>query len=246
MKGVAHMLRTLSNEAGIALLTGMITFGLCLLLTRGAVTAAAGFGLTAALVAGALDTLYFHLLFLQREGRVLAAEKRYFREIADTKRRLHDGSLRLREALLRRFEEDFRRSRVTHPDSAARRQLPAAKARLKARLWVLRRAVSGEELHSATTAVKIDGEILDDWTERIDGLVDARLEVQRRESVPSAFFNRLRPTRLARQTRQLFDDWEAQDNHQSSSATAYRHPVVAPSLHAGDDEVVDGSGTVRP
>lgn len=229
MKALAATLKTLRNEAAIALLTGLLTFGLCLLLARGATVAAVGFALAAGLAAGALDAFYFHLLFRLREGRVQAAEKRYHREMDDTRRRLLDGSLRLREALIRRFEEDYRRSLATHPDSAAKRQLREAKARLQARLWTIEWVLTGDEFAAATTTAKTDGDILEQWTERVDELVDARRQVQREQNGFSGVVNRWRPTRLARQTRETLADWEAASRHPGAAQDGAAAPLVSNS-----------------
>ena len=230
MRTLANMVRTLRNESAIALLTGLLAFGLCLVLARGATVAAAGFGLVAGLIAGALDALYFHLLFRLREGRVRAAEQRYHREIGNVKRRLLDGSLRLREGLIRRFEEDYRRSLAMHPDSAAKRQLREAKDRLKARLWTLQWVLPGDAFASAAAAGppeegKSDENLLDHWTARVDEFVDARRQVQREQSGLSGILNRWRPSRLARQTRETLAEWEA---HPSRDAFSERCGVPAP------------------
>jgi hypothetical protein len=208
MKGLGFILKTLKNEGLVALLTGVITFGLCMVLTQGATMAAADFALAAGLIAAGLDTIYFHLLYLLREAQMRAAERRYQREMEDARRRLMDGSIRLREALIRRFEEDYRRTVATHPQGGVRRQLREAKRRLKARLWTVQRVITGEQLVEATAEAKSDPELLERWTARVDALVDARIEVEHQWNVLSGALNRLQPARLARQSRETLAGWD--------------------------------------
>lgn len=194
------ILRTLRNEILVAAVTGAVAYGLTRLLTRDAGGAAVAFGLTAAMAAAALDTLFFHLFFLLREARMQAAELHYQRELNETRRRLLDGSTQMREALIRRFEQDYRRSRATHTGSESRRQVREARRRMRGRLWALDWVVSGDQLVQATTEARSDPDALDRWTSVVDGLVDLRAQVQRRQSVFSGWFNVFHPARLARQT----------------------------------------------
>ncbi len=208
MKTLGSILKTLRAEAVIALFTGLLAFGLCMLLTGGATMASASFALAAGLAAAAFDTWYFHLLFLLREAQMRAAEKRYGREMEDARRRLLDGSIRLREALIRRFEEDYRRSVATHPQQGGvKRQLREARQRLRARLWTVERAITGEQLVAATAQAKSDPGLLERWAARVDGLVDARMQVQGHGDLLSSALNRLRPTRLAHQSREMLAEW---------------------------------------
>ena len=194
------ILRTLRNEVLVAAVTGLVAYGLTRLLTRDSGVAAVTFGLTAAMVAAALDTLFFHVFFLLREARMQAAELHYQRELHETRRRLLDGSTQMREALIRRFEQDYRRSRATHTGSESRRQVREARRRMRARLWVLDHVVTGDQFVQATTEARSDPESLDRWTNIIDGLVDLRGQVQRRQPLFSRLANPLLPARLARQT----------------------------------------------
>lgn len=209
MKRLGSILKTLQGEAVIAVFTGLVAYGLCMLLTGGAIMASANFALAAGLVAAGFDTFYFHLLFLLREAQMRAAEKRYEREMEDARRRLLDGSIRLREALIRRFEEDYRRSVATHPQKGGvRRQLWEAKRRLRARLWTVERAITGEQLVEATAQAKSDPELLERWAARVDGLVDARMQVQQGGDLLSGALNRLHPARLAHQSRETLATWD--------------------------------------
>lgn len=200
MNRLRILLRTLRAEGFIALVTGITAFGLTWLMAPSAMGTAAAFGVVAGVSAAVLDTVYFHLLFLLQGTRLHAAETRYAREMEEARRRLRDGSLRLREALILRFEEDHRRSVTTRSRAESKRQLREARQRFKARHWALRRLVTGEELTAATTEAKDDPELLDHWTERIDGLVDARTEVRRRGNLGSNLLSWLWPARLDRQT----------------------------------------------
>lgn len=194
------ILRTLRNEILVAAVTGLVAYGLTRLLARDAGGAAVAFGLTAAMAAAALDTLFFHVFFLLREARMQAAEVHYQRELQETRRRLLDGSTQMREALIRRFEQDYRRSRATHTGAESRRQVREAKRRLRARLWALDRVLSGDQLVQATAEARGDAGALDRWTSVVDGLVDLRAQVQRRQGVFSGLANIANPSRLARQT----------------------------------------------
>ena len=200
MNALRVILRTLRNEVLVALVTGAVAYGLTRLLAPGAGVAAAAFGLAAAMAAAALDTLFFHLFFLLREARRQAAEVHYQRELEDTRRRLLDGSTQMREALIRRFEQDYRRSRSTHTGVESRRQVREAGRRLRARLWALDRVVTGDQLVQATGEARTDPAALDRWTGVVDGLVDLRAQVQRRQNVFSGLVNAMNPARLARQT----------------------------------------------
>ncbi len=118
----------------------------------------------------------------------------------ETRRRLLDGSTQMREALIRRFEQDYRRSRATHTGAESRRQVREARRRMRARLWALDWVVSGDQLVQATTEARTDPDALDRWTSVVDGLVDLRAQVQRRHNLLSNLVNVLNPARLARQT----------------------------------------------
>ena len=204
--GVALILKTIKNEGAVALLTGLIAFAVCLALARGATIAAVAFGVTAAMAAALLDTLYFHLLFLLREAPVHAAEKHYLRALEEARRRLLDGSIRLKEALIRRFEADYRRSAgASHLEGRTRRQVREARRRLKARLWTVERVIPGNELVGATAHAASEPNLLENWTDYVDALVDARMQVQRRGTLLDQVQNFFQPARLARQT---LAEWE--------------------------------------
>ncbi len=206
MKGLRLIFQTLKGEGAVALITGLITFGILELLVRDTVMAGVAFGLVAAMVAGALDTLYFHLLYLLREAPLHMAEKRHLHGLDDARRRLADGSIRLREALIRRFEADYQRTRasVRTDGRRSRRQLRAARQWLHARLWVMDHVVPGDQLAAANAEVKTNPALLDLWTDQVDSLVDARIQVQRREGVLTGLINRFRPAYAAQQT---LDEW---------------------------------------
>ena len=206
MNGVTLILKTIKNEGAVALLTGLIACGICLALARGATMAAVAFGVTAAMAAALLDTLYFHLLFLLREAPVHAAEKRYLRSLEEARRRLLDGSIRLKEALIRRFEADYRRSAGgSHLDGRTRRQVREARRRLRARLWTVERVIPGGELVGAAAQAASDPAVIENWTGYVDALVDARMQVQRRGTLLDGVQNFFQPARLARQT---LAEWE--------------------------------------
>jgi hypothetical protein len=206
MNGALTLLRTIKNEGGVAVLTGLIAFGICLALVRGSFMAAVAFGVTAGTAAALLDTLFFHLLFLLRQAPIHAAEKSYLRTLEEARRRLLDGSIRLKEALIRRFEADYRRSSHTsHLDGRTRRQVREARRRLKARLWTVERVIPGSELAGATSTAASDPHLLENWTGYVDALVDARMQVQRRSTALDAIRNFFQPSRLARQT---LEEWE--------------------------------------
>jgi uncharacterized membrane protein YraQ (UPF0718 family) len=202
MNGILFILKTLKNEGQIAILTGFIAFGISELFVPGATAAAVAFGLAAAMAAGGLDTLYFHLLFLLRRAPAHAAEQRYQHAIDDAKRRLADGSIRLREALIGRFEADFRRSIDTTrgESSHSKRQLKEARKRLKARMWTIERVIPAEQLVAGTAEAKSNPDLLERWTEYADGMVDAYLQVRRRQNVFAGMFNAMRPAHVARRT----------------------------------------------
>jgi hypothetical protein len=201
MKGLTFFLKTLKGEGQTALLTGCLAFAISMLLAPGAVAAAVAFGLVAAVVAAALDTFYFHLLFLLREAPAHAAEKRYHHAIEDAQHRLTDGSIRLKEALIRRFEADYQRSiAATRLEGRSRRQLREAKRRLRERAWAIQHVIPGDQLAEATAEARTDPALLDKWTLLVDGLVDARMQVQRRQGLFSGWASRFQPSHLARQT----------------------------------------------
>ena len=205
MRSFASILKTLKGEGQIAILAGLIAVGIALLLAPGTVVSAAAFGVATAVVAGSLDTLYFQLLFALREAPLQSAQARYDRGIEDAKRRLADGSIRLREALIRRFEEDYRRSVATRGHIGSKRQMREARTRLNSRLWVVEHVLPGAQLVAATADARVDADALEKWTDQVDGMVDARMEVQRRENPLEAAANWFRPARLARLT---LDEWE--------------------------------------
>ncbi len=206
MHGVILILRTIKNEGAVALLTGLLAFGISLALARTAPVAAIAFGVTAAMMAALLDTLYFHLLFLLREAPVHAAGKRYLRALDEARLRLADGSIRLKEALIRRFEADYRRSAsTTRLDGRTRRQVREARRRLRARLWTVERVIPGSELVVATGQAASEPGLLERWTDHVDALVDARMQVQRRQTFLDGVSNFFQPARLARQT---LAEWE--------------------------------------
>ena len=219
MNGLKLLLRTLKGEVAVALTTGLIAFGIGelllphahvlpgmeLLVPRSHVLAAT-FGLVAGAIAGALDTLYFHLLFLLREAPIHAAESRYVHGIDDARRRLADGSIRLREALIRRFEADFQRTAAAaRVDGRSGRQLREARRRRKMRFWVIEDVIPGSQLTAATAAAKADPELLEKWTDYVDALVDARVQFQRRQSFGTNLINRFRPAYVAEQ---MLKDWD--------------------------------------
>ncbi len=217
MKSLKLLLRTLRGEFAVGLTTGLIAFGIGeLLLPHNRVipgmellvprphALAVTFGLVAGAVAGALDTLYFHLLFLLREAPIHAAESRYAQAVNDARRRLSDGSIRLREALFLRFEADYQRT-AAHVAGRSRRQLREARARRKSRFWVIERVIPGSQLTAATSAAKADPDLLEKWTDYVDALVDARLQFQRREGFVAGLINRFRPGHVAEQ---MLEGWD--------------------------------------
>ncbi len=218
MKGLKLLFRTLKGELAVALTTGLIAFGVGeLLLPHPHVlpgmellvprthALAVTFGLVAGTVAGALDTLYFHLLFLLREAPMHAAEARYGRGIEDARARLADGSIRLREALIRRFEADYQRSVASvRADGHSRRQLREARRRRKARFWVIESVIPGNQLTAATSAAKADPELLEKWTDYVDALVDAQLQFERRQGFVGNLVNRFRPAHVSEQ---MLKEW---------------------------------------
>ena len=213
MKGLLLLLRTLRGEITVALGTGLIAFGIgelilphrhvlpgMELLVPRPHALATTFGLVAGTLAGALDTLYFHLLFLLREAPMHAAEHRYQRAIEDARQRLTDGSIRLREALFRRFEADYQRTVASaRADGHSRRQLREARQRRKGRFWVIERVIPGNQLTSATASAKADPDLLEKWTDYVDALVDARLQFERQQGFVGAWMNRFRPAYVAEQ-----------------------------------------------
>ena len=206
MKGLKRILLTLKGEGVVALVTGLITFGIFHLLVPKMPVVGGAFALVAAMAAGALDTLYFHLLYLLREAPMHMAEKRHAHSLEDARRRLADGSIRLREALIRRFEADYQRTAATVRTDGrrSRRQLRAARQWLHARLWVVDYVIPGDQLAAAAHEAKINPEMLERWTDQVDALVDARIEVQRRETPLTSLINRFRPAYAARQT---LEEW---------------------------------------
>ena len=220
MNSLKLILRTLRGEVAVALITGLITFGISeWLLPHPHILAgrfewlvphshvlAATFGLVAGAIGGVLDTLYFHLLFLLREAPVHAAEHRYTHGIEDARQRLADGSIRLREALIRRFEADYQRTLATARADGrhARRQLREARRRRKARFWVVERVIPGNQLTAATSTAKDDPDLLEKWTDYVDALVDAQLQFERRQTFVAGLVNRFRPAYVSEQ---MLKEW---------------------------------------
>ena len=218
MRGLALLFRTLRGEFAVALTTGLIAFGIgevllphphvlpgTELLVPRPHALATTFGLVSGVVAGALDTLYFHLLFLLREAPVHAAEARYAQSIEDARRRLADGSIRLREGLIRRFEADYQRTAAAvRSTGRSGRQLREARRRRQARFWVIERVIPGNQLTAATSAAKADPELLEKWTDYVDALVDAQLQFQRHQPWWTNLRNRFRPGYVADQ---MLKDW---------------------------------------
>jgi hypothetical protein len=199
--GLTLVARILEREAAVALVSGMLTFGITELFARGATGTAGAFGLLAAVAAGALDTLYFHLLFLLREAPVHASEQHYRQGVEQAQRRLADGSMRLQEALIGRFEADYRRTAVTSRSGGrSHRQLREARRQLRARLWVIDRVVPHNQLVAFTAQAKTDPDLLERWTEEIDWLVNACSEVRRRQGFLANLTFLFRPAQLVRLT----------------------------------------------
>ena len=160
MNAIVIFMRTVGRELVIPLVTGLITFVLSVALAPLTMVSAVAFALVASAGAAALDALYFHLLFSLRHAPAFAAEQTYQQTLADTRRRLQDGSMRMPEALIRRFEADYRRTAaITRSEGKFKRQLQEAKRRRKARLWIVERALSATQL-------------LERWSEQVDGMVD--------------------------------------------------------------------------
>ena len=213
------LFRTLRGEIVVAAATGLITFGVSewllphphllpgrfeALIPHSHVLAAT-FAVVAGAVGGALDTLYFHLLFLLREAPVHAAESRYVHGIEDARRRLADGSIRLREALIRRFEADYQRTVASvRADGHSRRQLREGRRRRKARFWVIEQVIPGNQLTAATSAAKADPDLLEKWTDYVDALVDAQLQFARRQTFVGGLMNRFRPAYVSEQ---MLKEW---------------------------------------
>ncbi len=173
MNAIVIFMRTVGRELVIPLATGLITFVLSVALAPLTMVSAVAFALVASAGAAALDALYFHLLFSLRHAPAFAAEQTYQQTLADTRRRLQDGSMRMPEALIRRFEADYRRTAaITRSEGKFKRQLQEAKRRRKARLWIVERALSATQLLAATTEAKTDAQVLERWSEQVDGMVD--------------------------------------------------------------------------
>jgi hypothetical protein len=199
--GLTLVFKTLERETAVALLTGVITFGMSELLARGATGTATVCGLLAAVAAGALDTLYFQLLFLLREAPVHASETHYRQMLEQAQKRLADGSMRLHEALIGRFEADYRRTAIAnHSTGRSRRQLGEARAQLKARLWVIERVIPRNQLVAFTAQAKTDPELVERWTEEVDWLVNACSEVRRKQGLFGRWKFVLEPAELVRRT----------------------------------------------
>ena len=193
-------MRTLARELFIPMVTGLIAFVLSVALAPLGLGAAIAFGLVAAAIAGGLDTLYFHLLFSLNRAPAFAAEQAYQQTLADTRRRLQDGSMHMREALIRRFEADYRRTvGITRSEGRFKRQLQEAKRRRKARMWIVERALSAEQLLAATADAKTDAQALERWSEQVDGMVDVYGQVRQRLSLGVGLLAQLRPSILVAQ-----------------------------------------------
>jgi hypothetical protein len=200
-RGLALVFKTLERETAVALLTGVITFGASELLARGATGTATVCGLLAAVAAGALDTLYFQLLFLLREAPVHASEQHYRQVLEQAQKRLADGSMRLHEALIGRFEADYRRTAIAnHSSGHSRRQLGEARRQLKARLWVIDRVIPRNQLVAFTAQAKTDPELVERWTEEVDWLVNASSEVRRKQGLIGWWKFLFQPSELVRET----------------------------------------------
>ena len=206
MNNPTFRLRLLLREGLIAVLTGLIAFGISLLLTPGATAVAAAFAIVAAAGAGALDTLYFHLLFLLRRAPAYEAAHRDQHGLEEVHRRLLDGSIQMREALIRRFESDYgRTAALSRGQGRSKRQLKEAKRRLRARLWVIERVITADQWLAAADKARSDSEALERCTEQADEMVDAYLQVRGRQNFAAAWGNRFAPQRLAAQVRA---EWE--------------------------------------
>lgn len=192
--------RTLYRELLIPVLTGALTFILSSALAAMGPGAAVAFALVAATLAGVIDTLYFHLLFSLRRAPAFAAQQSYEQTLVDTRRRLQDGSMRMREALIRRFEADYQRTAaITRSEGKSRRQIREAKRRRQARLWIVERALSASQLLAATAESKTDAQALERWSEQVDGMVDILRQVHQRQPFGASLVNGLRPATLAAQ-----------------------------------------------
>lgn len=177
------MLKTLEREAAAALLTGVLTFGISELLSPGAIGTAVAFALLGGIAAGGINTLFFHLLFVAREPPIHAAEKRYRQVIEQAHTRLADGSMRLQEALIGRFEADYRRTAATnHALGSSRRQVREARRQFQSRLWVIEQVVPRNHLIAFTAEARTDPNLLERWTEEVDLLVSASREVRRKDT----------------------------------------------------------------
>lgn len=195
------MLKTLEREAAAALLTGILTFGISELLSPGAIGTAAAFALLAGIAAGGINTLFFHLLFIAREPPIHAAEKRYRQVIEQAQARLADGSMRLQEALIGRFEADYRRTAATNRAlGSSRRQVREARRQFRSRLWVIDQVVPRNHLVAFTAQARTDPNLLERWTEEVDWLVNASREVLRKDETFRGFGAHFRLAGLAQKT----------------------------------------------
>ena len=108
--------------------------------------------------------------------------------------------MRLREALIRRFEADYRRTAaLTRHEGRFKRQLQEAKRRRKVRLWIVERALDAGQLLAATAEARTDPQALEHWSEEVDGMADVLSQVRQRLGFGSALFASLRPTPLVTQ-----------------------------------------------
>ncbi len=200
MQTVLIFIRTLGRELFIPVLTGLIAFVLCAALAPLGLGASVAFALAAAVIAGGLDALYFHLFFSLQRAPAFAAEQAYQQTLADTRRRLQDGSMHMREALIRRFESDYRRTvAITRSEGRFKRQLREAKRRRKARLWTVEQALSAEQLLAATSEAKTEPQALEHWSEQVDGMVDVYRQVRQGQTLGASLLNGLRPAALVAQ-----------------------------------------------
>lgn len=211
MNAVLIFTRTLGRELLNPLLVGLITFGLSVALAPVGWGTAAAFALVAAAVAGGLDTLYFHLMFSLRRAPTFVAEQSYQQTLADTRRRLQDGSMRMREALIRRFEADYRRtSTIARSEGRFKRQLQEAKRRRIARRWIVEHALSAEQLLTATTEAKTDAYALEHWSEQVDGMVDVYRQTRQRLGFGAALLYAFRPAGLVTQVQSQWAELASQ------------------------------------
>ena len=88
---------------------------------------------------------------------------------------------------------------LTRPEGRFKRQLREAKLRRHARLWVIERALSAEQLLAATQEARSDPQTLEHWSEQTDGMVDVYWQVRQRLSAGATLLAWLRPASLVGQ-----------------------------------------------